>query len=75
MVSCDSLLKLFRSQGVFLSNEISRDNTITQGQGRIIDLMNSTMSLVFNGDMSVDAALRDLKTRGDQFIAEDLRSR
>ena len=52
---------------------VSRDNTVIQGQARINDLINANMSMVFNGEMSVDAALRDLKTKGDQYIAEDLR--
>ena len=52
---------------------VSRDNTIIQGQAKINDLINANMSMVFNGEMSVDAALRDLKTKGDQYITEDLR--
>ena len=30
------------------------------------------MALVFNGEMSVDEALADLKTKGDQYIQEDM---
>lgn len=52
---------------------ISRDNTHVQGQAKINELINADMSLVFNGEMSVDAALKDLKTKGDQFIAADLK--
>jgi len=56
-------------------NLVTRDNTVSQGQAKINNLINTNMSLVFNGEMTVDAALRDLKTKGDQFIAEDLRSK
>ncbi|MDR1901228.1 MAG: extracellular solute-binding protein [Treponema sp.] len=52
---------------------ISKDNSRVEGQARINDLIKANMSLVFNGEMTVDAALRDLKTKGDQYIAEDLR--
>ncbi|GHV90370.1 sugar ABC transporter substrate-binding protein [Spirochaetia bacterium] len=52
---------------------VSKDNTIIQGQAKINELIKANMSLVFNGEMSVDAALKDLKTKGDQYIAEDLR--
>jgi multiple sugar transport system substrate-binding protein len=52
---------------------ISRDNTHIEGQAKINDLIKSAMSLVFNGEMSVDAALKDLKTKGDQYIAADLK--
>jgi multiple sugar transport system substrate-binding protein len=52
---------------------INRDNTIFQGQAKINALLNANMSLVFNGEMSVDTALKDLKTKGDQYIAEDLK--
>ncbi len=54
--------------------QVSRDNTIVQGQFKIDELIIANMTLVFNGEMSVDAALRDLKTKGDQYIAEDLRN-
>ena len=50
---------------------ISKDNTHIQGQAKINELINSDMTLVFNGEMSVDAALQDLQTKGDQFIAAD----
>ncbi len=52
---------------------VSRDNPIIQGQGKINDLILANMSLVFNGEMSVDDALADLKTKGDEFIAADLK--
>jgi multiple sugar transport system substrate-binding protein len=52
---------------------ISRDNTRVEGQAKINDLISANMSRVFNGEMTVDEALRDLKTKGDQYIAEDLR--
>ncbi|HUX50379.1 MAG TPA: hypothetical protein VMW73_06245 [Spirochaetia bacterium] len=51
---------------------ISKDNTHIQGQAKINELINSDMTLVFNGEMSVDAALKDLKTKGDQYIAADM---
>jgi len=52
---------------------VSRDNTHIEGQAKINDLIKANMSLVFNGEMSVDAALKDLKTKGDQYIAADLK--
>jgi hypothetical protein len=52
---------------------ISRDNTISQGYAKINALIDADMSLVFNGEMSVDMALKDLKIKGDQYIAEDLK--
>lgn len=52
---------------------ISRDNTHVQGQAKINDLIIADMSRVFNGEMGVDDALKDLKTKGDQFIAADLK--
>ncbi len=52
---------------------VSRDNTHIAGQAKINDLIKANMSLVFNGEMSVDAALKDLKAKGDQFIAADLK--
>jgi len=52
---------------------ISRDNTHLEGQAKINDLINANISLVFNGEMTVDAALKDLKTKGDQFIAADMK--
>jgi multiple sugar transport system substrate-binding protein len=52
---------------------VSRDNTHVQGQAKINELINATMSRVFNGEMSVDAALKELKTKGDQFILADLK--
>jgi len=53
---------------------VSTDNTILQGQGKINDLIIANVSLVFNGEMGVDQALQDLKTKGDQYIAEDLKT-
>jgi multiple sugar transport system substrate-binding protein len=52
---------------------ISKDNSVIQGQAKINDLIKADMSLVFNGEMTVDAALKDLKTKGDQYIADDLK--
>jgi multiple sugar transport system substrate-binding protein len=52
---------------------VSRDNTHVQGQAKINALIDADMSLVFNGEMSVDAALKDLKTKGDEYIAADLK--
>jgi multiple sugar transport system substrate-binding protein len=50
---------------------ISKDNSHIEGQAKINDLIKADMSLVFNGEMSVSAALADLKAKGDQYIAED----
>jgi multiple sugar transport system substrate-binding protein len=52
---------------------ISRDNTYVEGQSKINDLIRANMSRVFNGEMTIDEALRDLKAKGDQYIAEDLK--
>jgi multiple sugar transport system substrate-binding protein len=52
---------------------VSKDNTRIQGQAKINDLIKADMSLVFNGEMTPDAALKDLKTKGDQYIAADLK--
>jgi multiple sugar transport system substrate-binding protein len=52
---------------------VTRDNTVVQGQLEINALMNSVTSLVFNGEMSVDECLKELKTKGDQYIADDLK--
>ncbi|MCL2320422.1 MAG: extracellular solute-binding protein [Treponema sp.] len=52
---------------------ISRDMTIIQGQAKINDLITADLTMVFNGEMTVDAALKDLKTKGDQYIAADLK--
>ena len=52
---------------------VNRDNPIIQGQGKINDLILADMSLVFNGEMSVDDALADLKTKGDEFITAELK--
>jgi multiple sugar transport system substrate-binding protein len=52
---------------------ISRDNSVIQGNSKISDLIRADMSSVFNGEMGVDEALADLKTKGDQYIADDLR--
>lgn len=52
---------------------ISQDNTIVQGQGKINDLLKSNASLVFNGEMSVDECIADLKEKGDAYIAADLK--
>jgi multiple sugar transport system substrate-binding protein len=51
---------------------VTTDITVVQGQARILDLLRANSTLVFNGEMTVEAALRDLKTKGDQYIAEDL---
>jgi multiple sugar transport system substrate-binding protein len=52
---------------------VSLDNTRIEGQAKINDLIRANTSRVFNGEMTVDEALRDLKAKGDQYIAEDLR--
>jgi multiple sugar transport system substrate-binding protein len=52
---------------------VNKDNTRIEGQLKINDLILAVMSRVFNGEMSVDNALAELKTRGDQYIAEDLK--
>lgn len=51
---------------------ITKDNTHKEGQVKINDLIQADMALVFNGEMSVDEALADLKTKGDQYIQEDM---
>lgn len=51
---------------------ITKDNTHVEGQVKINDLIQADMALVFNGEMSVDEALADLKTKGDQYIQEDM---
>lgn len=51
---------------------ITKDNTHLEGQVKINDLIQADMALVFNGEMSVDDALADLKTKGDQYIQEDM---
>lgn len=50
---------------------ITKDNTHLQGQAKINELIQSTMSLVFNGEMDVDTALNELKTKGDVAIKND----
>ena len=50
---------------------VTKDDTHVEGQAKINDLIVSDMSLVFNGEMSVDDALADLKAKGDQYIKED----
>jgi multiple sugar transport system substrate-binding protein len=52
---------------------VSLDNTINQGQAKINELIFTDMSKVFRGEMGVNEALIDLKVKGDQFIAEDLK--
>jgi multiple sugar transport system substrate-binding protein len=51
---------------------ICRDITHIQGQVKINDLINSVMSRVFNGELGVNDALKELKTKGDGYIAADL---
>lgn len=48
---------------------ISKDNTHLAGQAKINELIDADMTRVFNGEMSVDEALSDLQTKGDQYIA------
>lgn len=52
---------------------ITKDNTHLEGQVKINDLIQADMALVFNGEMSVDEALADLKEKGDQYIQEDMK--
>jgi multiple sugar transport system substrate-binding protein len=52
--------------------KVNRDNTVVQGQPRINPLILANLSLVFNGEMTVDECLRDWKIKGDQYITEDL---
>ncbi|AEF80592.1 ABC transporter substrate-binding protein [Leadbettera azotonutricia] len=52
---------------------INRDNTIVQGQQKINDLILANVSRLFNGELTVDAVLSDLKTKGDQYIADDMK--
>ena len=61
-------------QTMLLPREIvSLDNTHIQGQAKINQEINADMTLVFDGEMSVNAALKDLQTKGDQYIAADLK--
>ena len=53
-------------------DQVSKDNTIVQGQMKIKELINANIPMVFNGEMTVDEALADFKEKGDQFIADDL---
>ena len=52
---------------------ISRDNTHIEGQAKINQLINAVMSRVFNGEIKPDEALKELKTKGDQYILEDMK--
>jgi multiple sugar transport system substrate-binding protein len=52
---------------------VSKDNTIVQGQAGINTLLDAFIIRVFNWEISVDAALAELKTKGDQYIADDLK--
>ncbi len=52
---------------------ISKDNTHIEGQAKINQLINATMSRVFNGEIKPDEALKELKTKGDQYILEDMK--
>ena len=52
---------------------VSRDNTHLEGQAKINDLINANISLVFNGEMTVRDALKDLKQKGDKFIEADMK--
>lgn len=51
---------------------VSRDNTIIQGQTAINETMISVMTMVFNGEMTVDEGLAELKTKADEAIKKDL---
>jgi multiple sugar transport system substrate-binding protein len=53
-------------------DQVTRDNTVVQGQFKINELIDSDISLVFSDSMTVDEALADLKAKGDQYIQEDL---
>lgn len=50
---------------------VTKDNTHLEGQAKINELIQADMSLVFNGEMSVEDALADLKAKGDQYIKDD----
>lgn len=54
---------------------VTRDNTVVQGQFQINQLMLATTSRLFNGEITVDACLKELKTKGDQYIADDLKKK
>jgi len=51
---------------------VCEDNTIVQGQAEINDLIKANITKVFNGEMSVDECLADLKAKGDEYIAKAL---
>ncbi|QHQ59632.1 extracellular solute-binding protein [Anaerocolumna sedimenticola] len=53
---------------------VSKDNTLIQGQAKITEVMDAVMTLVFNGEMSPDEGLAELKTKVDAAIKEDLAS-
>jgi hypothetical protein len=62
------LQELSSSSGISLSL-VSEDNSVLKGQQQINDAITANMSKVFNGEMSVDDCLKDLKTKGDAAIA------
>ena len=47
---------------------VSNDTTIRAGQVEINDIIDNTLTLVFNGEMSVDDALAKMKSEGDTAI-------
>ena len=51
---------------------VSKDNTLIQGQAKITEVMDAVMTLVFNGEMSPEDALAELKTKADEGIKADL---
>ncbi len=48
---------------------VSKDCTIKKGQTELQTLIDDTMTLVFNGEMSTTEALETLKTEGDAIVA------
>lgn len=49
---------------------VTKDNTHIEGQAKINELVTANMTMLFNGEMSVDDALADLKEKGDQYIKD-----
>ncbi|MBZ4665991.1 extracellular solute-binding protein [Mahella sp.] len=52
---------------------VCEDNSVIQGQAVINELIKADISKVFNGEMSVDDCVKDLKSQGDAAIAKDLK--
>lgn len=51
----------------------SQDITYLYGQAKINELIKTNVTLVFNGELSVDECLQTLKTAGDKAIADDMK--